>query len=387
MVYSKYKKFTKYSINTKYKKYLINTKYKNNLNNKNNIRNILIFFTHLLFTFFSEIVASPSTTISSSHKIVYNGSTRVLLAKEFKLKSPKKKSFETEFYKLTMFARQFAQGEAIYLELIPNKNITFREDPKIFFNKINLNIIKKLWGYQSFIGFATDEKIGKQDLKVYIKTAPNLRSSSQNQNFIHNFDIAKTNFPVTYEKLKIADADVKSKKEISALYKKVNFFKKIKKAALSRFNKILYLTSSLSHPRDYHFITSPFWSSRHILRYKTVNGKMKELEPLVRYHGGLDLRARLGEYIYALADGVVAISMRMYYEGNFILIDHGYGIFSGYMHLSEIKIKKGAKVQAGQFLGKSGATGMVTGAHLHIFLLINKVSVDPLSLLLLPIRE
>ena len=62
------------------------------------------------------------------------------------------------------------------------------------------------------------------------------------------------------------------------------------------------------------------------------------------------------------------------------------GIISGYLHQSELLVKEGDRVVAGQLIGRTGNTGMVTGPHLHIFLSIHGTKADPLSLLSLPIR-
>ena len=69
------------------------------------------------------------------------------------------------------------------------------------------------------------------------------------------------------------------------------------------------------------------------------------------------------------------------------MIDHGNGIFTGYMHLSKFEVREGDRVKAGQLIGESGATGRARGAHLHLNLWIRGTPVDPLSLLSLPVRQ
>ena len=101
----------------------------------------------------------------------------------------------------------------------------------------------------------------------------------------------------------------------------------------------------------------------------------------------MDLKGQKGTPIFALARGRVAIAEKMYYEGNFILLDHGRGILTAYMHQSKLLVRPGQMVNAGDQIGESGSTGMVTGPHLHLSLYIRGVKVDGLSLLSVDIRD
>jgi murein DD-endopeptidase MepM/ murein hydrolase activator NlpD len=77
----------------------------------------------------------------------------------------------------------------------------------------------------------------------------------------------------------------------------------------------------------------------------------------------------------------VVLAENQYYSGNFIIIDHGSGVFSMYAHLSAFKVKPGDMVQAGQTIGLAGKTGRVTGPHLHFGFSVLGFSVDPESLI------
>ena len=94
-----------------------------------------------------------------------------------------------------------------------------------------------------------------------------------------------------------------------------------------------------------------------------------------------------GAPIFAVASGTVAIAEQMYYEGKFTMIDHGQGVMSIYMHPSELNVQAGQTVAAGDRIGLAGATGAVTGAHLHIAMYVRRVPVDPLAFLVLPVRN
>ena len=88
-----------------------------------------------------------------------------------------------------------------------------------------------------------------------------------------------------------------------------------------------------------------------------------------------------------MADGIVVLSHTMFYEGNMVVVDHGNQVFSYYQHLESRKVKEGERVRAGDVIGGAGATGMVTGPHLHVAFSIRGVHVDPLSILSLPVSR
>ena len=98
-------------------------------------------------------------------------------------------------------------------------------------------------------------------------------------------------------------------------------------------------------------------------------------------HRGLDLRGAEGSPIRACADGVVALVDNLYFSGNAVYINHGNGVFSSYLHMSKPLVQPGERVRRGQVIGLVGATGRVTGPHLHLGLVVQGESVDPQPLL------
>jgi murein DD-endopeptidase MepM/ murein hydrolase activator NlpD len=100
-------------------------------------------------------------------------------------------------------------------------------------------------------------------------------------------------------------------------------------------------------------------------------------------HGGADFPSPAGTAVHAPAAGHVVLARSLYYTGNTVVIDHGLGLFSMLCHFSEIAVHDGDLVTAGQVVGKVGATGRVTGPHLHWAVRLNGARVDPMALLAL----
>jgi murein DD-endopeptidase MepM/ murein hydrolase activator NlpD len=97
-------------------------------------------------------------------------------------------------------------------------------------------------------------------------------------------------------------------------------------------------------------------------------------------HQGADFRAASGTPVVAPNAGRVVLAEDLYFSGNTVVIDHGLGMFSLLAHLSRIDVSAGRDVARDDVLGASGATGRVTGPHLHWALRMSEFSVDPLSL-------
>lgn len=94
-------------------------------------------------------------------------------------------------------------------------------------------------------------------------------------------------------------------------------------------------------------------------------------------HAGLDIAAGTGTVVAAPANGTVTNTGDYFFNGNTVFIDHGQGLITAYMHLSEIAVSAGQVVRKGQRIGAVGATGRVTGPHLHWAVILNNTPVDP----------
>jgi murein DD-endopeptidase MepM/ murein hydrolase activator NlpD len=97
-------------------------------------------------------------------------------------------------------------------------------------------------------------------------------------------------------------------------------------------------------------------------------------------HRGMDFRGKTGTPVKALNSGTVVLSKDLFYGGNTLIVDHGTGLYSVYMHLSRFNAKEGSSVEKGQTVGFVGSSGRATGPHLHLSVKLNGFSVNPESL-------
>ena len=97
-------------------------------------------------------------------------------------------------------------------------------------------------------------------------------------------------------------------------------------------------------------------------------------------HAGADLRATTGTPVHTANRGRVVLAKNLFFTGNTVILDHGLGIYSLYAHLSRIDVKRGDMVNDGDILGLAGATGRVTGPHLHWGMRVQGARVDPFTL-------
>lgn len=147
--------------------------------------------------------------------------------------------------------------------------------------------------------------------------------------------------------------------------------RKIIDAALNNFREIPVETITLASPVD-----GPRGSSF---------GKRRFFNDQPRApHKGMDIAADTGVPITAPLRGIVTATGDYFFNGNTVIIDHGQGYVTMYCHLSEIGVEEGQEVLAGETIGAIGATGRVTGPHLHFGTYLNGTAVDPAIFLVTP---
>ncbi len=117
------------------------------------------------------------------------------------------------------------------------------------------------------------------------------------------------------------------------------------------------------------------YGARRILNDKTVS-----------IHGGIDIRGAMGEEVKASNRGRVVLSENLFYGGNTVILDHGLGIYTVYMHLDSAKVRLEDLVSKGDVIGLVGSSGRATGPHLHFGVKIMSSNANPLSLINLPLE-
>ncbi len=283
-----------------------------------------------------------------------------------------------------LFSRRFAQGDIVYAEIIPAKDSAFPADFRV--NTVtwggrNLRFTVKDWGVRILFAIHPEESSSSPALTVHYT------ADGAARNFSYNIKIKKTDFPVFTSALNLgsySNAAAAAKPEIQ---KRIQEDREIKNRVFSVSASEDFITGRFSHPRDYHYITSRFYAKRRKEVYRIVNGKKVFGTPSEHVHRGTDFRGIPGDPIYAHADGKIVLARDMYYEGKFTVIDHGNCIYTLIMHQNDFTVKEGDSVEAGQLIGRVGATGAVTGSHLHLGIYVQGVVADPESLWILPVRE
>jgi len=193
------------------------------------------------------------------------------------------------------------------------------------------------------------------------------KSSSTTLSFSHKLVVTRAKYPKIEVKLsvegKFTEPTPEQKKQIQAA-------QEIKKEYLNRVTPKREWSGQFTAPVD-AAISDVFGSQR------VFNGKTSSP------HLGLDFRVPSGTPIAALNDGTVILARPLYFEGNFVVLDHGQGLLTLYLHLSEFKVHEGDQVKRGQEIGLSGGTGRATGPHLHVAVRWQGTYVDPARLLTL----
>ncbi len=189
------------------------------------------------------------------------------------------------------------------------------------------------------------------------------KSGDANPTFDKPFIVGVAHYPSST--IKVAPAFVEPPKEVQPVIEAADAAKKQAFAALDPNP----LWSGPFQPPAEAETSGVFGASR------IYNGKTKS------QHKGLDFRVSTGTPVHATNAGTVILARPLYFEGNCVMLDHGQGLVTIYMHLSEFKVKEGEKVAAGQLIALSGGTGRSTAPHLHFAVRWRGEYLNPATLL------
>jgi murein DD-endopeptidase MepM/ murein hydrolase activator NlpD len=207
-------------------------------------------------------------------------------------------------------------------------------------------------------GVSLETKPGTYPLKVEAVT-----SAGKHVHFEKNLKVGFAKYPKI--ELKVSKQYTEPNPEQQQEIKQAQ---DVKHEAFSRVSPEREWAGSFSAPVNAQ--TSDIFGTRRVF-----NGVTKSV------HQGLDFRVGTGTPIMAVNSGTVILARFLYFEGNCVVIDHGQGLLSLYLHLSELKVKEGERVERGTEIGLSGGTGRATGPHLHLAVRWQGVYLDPAVLL------
>jgi murein DD-endopeptidase MepM/ murein hydrolase activator NlpD len=189
-------------------------------------------------------------------------------------------------------------------------------------------------------------------------------ASGKKISFSRSFTVASGKYPKIQAKLGV---EGKFTEPTPEQQKQIEEGQQIKKDYLNRVTPDREWSGAFTEPAD-AAISDVFGSQR------IFNGKATST------HWGLDFRVPTGTPVAAMNDGTVLLARPLYFEGNFVVLDHGQGLLTIYMHLSDFKVKEGDQVKRGQVIALSGGTGRATGPHLHVGVRWQGTYLDPAGL-------
>lgn len=211
-------------------------------------------------------------------------------------------------------------------------------------------------GYVAFFTFTFEEEPGIHHIEVTAYNPQTGETAEKSQ----AITVTEFHYPEEYVALGIKllplldpDMNIREEEHLNMIY--------------SERSALLGWSYPFAFPAPAPIVTSRFGGSR------SYNSGMWH-----SHHTGIDFRRGVGDPILAAASGRVATAELMDVRGNVVIIDHGYGVFTQYAHMSEFYVTPGQEVQQGQLIGLVGGTGRTNGPHLHFEVIVNGQPIDPL---------
>ncbi len=212
--------------------------------------------------------------------------------------------------------------------------------------------------WYAIAGIDLNARAGKYPLRLQGSSKDNVNAS-----FTYEVAVSEKRYPIT--SLSVAPEYVQPPQDVLA---RIAEEQALKKRLFSQIAQEAYWSGRFGSPVESR-VSGEFGSAR------MFNGVKKS------QHEGLDYHATIGTTVRASNHGTVILARNLYFEGNCVVLDHGQGLLTLYLHLSEIKVKEGEKVESSQVLGSSGNTGRVTAPHLHFAVRWHGLYLDPETLL------
>lgn len=254
---------------------------------------------------------------------------------------------------ITITASSYLQpGSNILIEIETNSE---QKNLRAQFNNSEIPILSVNNKLFCIAGVDVRKSSGTYRFILYQKT-----NSGIKEIFRHSFVIGKSVAPI----IDFGKEPKRSKQFLDKYYQERKIYAQI----MEKTEPSLLFEQDFSMPLQEITITGTFGDQR------TYNDTKN-----ARIHRGIDLKAPTGTEVYAINDGKILMARNFTFEGNFVAIDHGGGIISFSMHLSEFKVKEGDLVKQGQIIGLSGSTGNSNSPHLHFSIKVNKETTDPLE--------
>ncbi|OUR73518.1 peptidase M23 [Methylophaga sp. 41_12_T18] len=229
-------------------------------------------------------------------------------------------------------------------------NVDTTTKPQVTYNKRKVMVVKEDGQWLAIVGVPLSAKIGIQRVKV--------NASGETSSAI--FDIVDKQYPTQH-------ITITNKRKVNP--NKLDMDRigpesaKIKKA-LRHWSEQSDIPFNFIWPIEGR--VSGLYGRRRVF-----NGQSR------RPHSGMDIAAPTGTEIMSPADGIVRDTGDYFFNGNTVFIDHGQGLVTMFCHLDSINVEEGQPIKQGEILGTVGATGRVTGPHLHLGVSLNDVRVEP----------
>ncbi|MFB6212360.1 MAG: M23 family metallopeptidase [Candidatus Magasanikbacteria bacterium] len=323
---------------------------------------LLIVITSLFFGFTSLINDSKKykfkTNRPKEYKKKYNNSPKDSF-KYTKRKQTENQKAPDEKRRQNIFATKLSSTKVYQgntLSVVVNTQTKKGFNPRVQIFNTSSTLIRvgsKKWA--GFFGIDAQKRAGNYSLHVHLSDKEKVKT----------FEVLQKDFSI--EELAVTrELQKKGYSEESLTKHIIQKENKIMDKVLSTYTPHYYFEESFVRPLNKMKVVSKFGTVR-----KSKNSALQHL--------GVDLRAKKGTPVRSINGGVVRFAKKLNLYGKTIMIDHGYGLFSLYLHLQSIDVSKGQKVEKGELIGKTGGSGYSFGPHLHFSIKQNKRDIDPLQ--------